>query len=157
MEWLTSEYKALPGLPGLTAILSGGHFPGSLCLHWAQESALFVADTIFTSYSATNPTPGKEGVISFTWWYSVPNRIPLSPFQIWAVWKSVASFQFQTTFGAFQGMDVRENEEEIARGTGGVKGRMRESMRIFIKAMGWTGTEGGRNGHAAHMILASDV
>lgn len=33
-------------LPGVTAIKTGGHFPGSLVLHW--EKKLFLADTIVT-------------------------------------------------------------------------------------------------------------
>lgn len=33
-------------LSGVTAIKTGGHFPGSLVLHW--EKKLFIADTIVT-------------------------------------------------------------------------------------------------------------
>lgn len=33
-------------VPGLTAIKAGGHFPGSLLLHW--EKQLWIADTIVT-------------------------------------------------------------------------------------------------------------
>lgn len=33
-------------LPGVTAIKTGGHFPGNLVLHW--EKKLFIADTIVT-------------------------------------------------------------------------------------------------------------
>lgn len=33
-------------LPGVTAIKAGGHFPGSLVLHWDDQ--LFIADTIVT-------------------------------------------------------------------------------------------------------------
>ncbi|KAL8676355.1 MAG: hypothetical protein Q9186_007114 [Xanthomendoza sp. 1 TL-2023] len=33
-------------LPAVTAIKTGGHFPGSLVLHW--ENSLFIADTIMT-------------------------------------------------------------------------------------------------------------
>jgi glyoxylase-like metal-dependent hydrolase (beta-lactamase superfamily II) len=33
-------------LPGITAIKTGGHFDGSLVLHW--EKKLFIADTIVT-------------------------------------------------------------------------------------------------------------
>lgn len=33
-------------LPGVTAIKTGGHFPGSLVLNW--ERKLFIADTIVT-------------------------------------------------------------------------------------------------------------
>ena len=33
-------------LPGITAVKTGGHFPGSLVLHW--ERKLFIADTVVT-------------------------------------------------------------------------------------------------------------
>ena len=33
-------------VPGITAIKTGGHFPGSLVLHW--ENKLFIADSIVT-------------------------------------------------------------------------------------------------------------
>lgn len=36
-------------LPGITAIKCGGHFPGSLVLHWTEnQGILFIADTIVT-------------------------------------------------------------------------------------------------------------
>lgn len=36
-------------LPGITAIKCGGHFPGSLVLHWTENHGiLFIADTIVT-------------------------------------------------------------------------------------------------------------
>lgn len=33
-------------VPGVTAIRCGGHFEGSLCLHW--DGRLFIADTLVT-------------------------------------------------------------------------------------------------------------
>lgn len=33
-------------VPGVTAIKCGGHFEGSLCLHW--DGKLFIADTLVT-------------------------------------------------------------------------------------------------------------
>lgn len=120
---------------GLTAILAGGHFPGSLLFHWDQK--LFLADTIVTVPSATNPEPGKPGVISFTFFWSIPYMIPLVPRDILAIWKAVKPFQFHTAFGAFRGMDVRTVEGEAMRGTGGVKGRLLESCKIFVMGEGW--------------------
>ena len=36
-------------IPGITAIKCGGHFPGSLVLHWTEDHGiLFIADTIVT-------------------------------------------------------------------------------------------------------------
>ena len=117
------------------AILAGGHFPGSLLLHW--EKSLFIADTIFTSPSATNPVPGQPGVISFTFFWSIPNRIPLHPNDILKIWKDVKDLEFDTCFGAFEGMDIYTMENEEERGTGGVKGRLLESCKIYVGAMGW--------------------
>ena len=39
--------------------------------------------------------------------------------------------------GAFKGQDVRTQRNERERGTGGVKGRLLESCKIYIGAMGW--------------------
>ncbi|KAF7189987.1 hypothetical protein HII31_08809 [Pseudocercospora fuligena] len=135
-RFLTETYTdILPG-SGATAILAGGHFPGSLLLHW--EKTLFIADTIFTSPSATNPVPGKEGVISFTFFWSIPNRIPLHPDDIVKIWRMVKKLDFDTCMGAFKGQDVYTQPNEASRGTGGVKGRLLESCKIYIRAMGWT-------------------
>ena len=117
-------------------ILAGGHFPGSLLLHWNDN--LFIADTIFTSPSATNPVPGKAGVISFTFFWSIPNRIPLHPDDILMIWRKVKDLNFSNAFGAFKGQDVRIMDNESTRNTGGVKGRLLESCKIYVGAMGWT-------------------
>ncbi|KAK4569496.1 hypothetical protein LTR86_003259 [Recurvomyces mirabilis] len=122
---------------GVTAILAGGHFPGSLLLHWKQAKSLFIADTIFTSPSATNPVPGKEGVISFTFFWSIPNRIPLHPDDILMIWNKVKHLEFDSAYGAFKGMDVYTMSNEAGRGTGGVKGRLLQSCKIYVGAMGW--------------------
>lgn len=37
---------AVKVLPGVSAIKTGGHFPGSLVLHWKNK--LFIADSIVT-------------------------------------------------------------------------------------------------------------
>ena len=42
-------------LPGVTAIKTGGHFPGSLVLHWQRK--LFIADTIVTVPVGPCPVP----------------------------------------------------------------------------------------------------
>lgn len=142
-------------LPDVIAILSGGHFPGSLCLHWDEQ--LFIADTIFTVPSARNPRPGEEGQISYTFWYSVPNRIPLSPSQIWGIWESVEGLEWHSTFGAFRGMDVRTSEEEVRRGTGGVKGRLLESVRIFVRKSGWARKEEEQNWKAVEEMMKEET
>lgn len=138
LRFLEETYTSVPlrGKPsGLNAILAGGHFPGSLLLHW--EKYLFIADTIFAVPSAGNPVPGKSGVISFTFFWSIPNRIPLHPDDIHQIWLKVKELNFDTALGAFEGMDIYTMPNESKRGTGGVKGRLLESCKIYVKAMGW--------------------
>jgi hypothetical protein len=50
----------------------------------------------------------------------------------------IKGLDFHTAMGAFNGMDVRTVEGEQERGTGGVKGRLLQSCKIQIQAMGWT-------------------
>lgn len=121
---------------GAMAVIAGGHFPGSLLMLW--EKSLFIADTIFTVPSATNPVPGKPGVISFSFFWSIPNRIPLHPDDILMIWNKVKDLDFDKCYGAFKGMDVYTMENEKERATGGVKGRLLESCKIFTRASGWT-------------------
>ena len=47
-------------LPGLTAIKTGGHFPGSLVLHW--EKKLFIADTIVTVPVSNTPFSASASI-----------------------------------------------------------------------------------------------
>lgn len=105
---------------------------------YATDTTLKVnADTIFTSPSGTNPVPGKPGVISFSFFWSIPNRIPLHPDDILSIWQKVKPFDFHTCMGAFKGQDVRTMPNEAERGTGGAKGRLLESCKIYVGAMGW--------------------
>lgn len=139
VRFLTDTYTPIEvdgQASGAVVILAGGHFPGSLLLHW--EKCLFIADTIVTVPSATNPTPGKEGVISFSFFYSIPNRIPLHPDDILVIWETVKDLDFDAVYGAFRGMDVYTMANERERNTGGVKGRLLESCKIFVRASGWT-------------------
>jgi glyoxylase-like metal-dependent hydrolase (beta-lactamase superfamily II) len=138
LQLLTEPYTPiLPNeIEGITAILTGGHFPGSLLLH-SDKGILFNADTFFTSPSGTNPVPGKPGVISFSFFWSIPNRIPLHPDDILKIWNLVKGLDFHTCIGAFKGQDVRTQPNEKERGTGGVKGRLLESAKIYVGAMGY--------------------
>ena len=142
-------------VPGVTAIKTGGHFPGSLVLHW--ENKLFIADTIVTvpvscldylnnpyrfsvfltkrvlltepmTQSAYTPHPRPPGQTSYVFEWSIPNMIPLPPDEIFKIWEAIKPFDFDTTHGAFNGMDVRDPE---------LKGRMLESMKIQVRGGGW--------------------
>lgn len=91
-------------LPGLTAVICGGHFPGSMVLHSAPPNTtiptLFVADTIFAVASGHNPDPGKrKDTISYQFLWSIPNFIPLPPDTVMQIWKALKPFEFQATYG----------------------------------------------------------
>jgi len=137
-------------VPGVTAIKTGGHFPGSLVLHW--EKKLFIADTIVTVpvcgiylfimprefvmsrpadrdlQSAYTPHRRPPGLTSYVFEWSIPNMIPLPPDEINNIWQAIKPFNFDTTHGAFVGMDVRDEK---------LKRRMLDSMKIQVKAEGW--------------------
>ena len=54
--------------------------------------------------------------------------IPLPPDEILKIWKAIEHLEFDTTHGAFVGMDVRDE---------GLKRRMLESMQIQTRGEGW--------------------
>ena len=58
--------------------------------------------------------------------------IPLPPDDIMRIWRAIRPFRFDTTHGAFVGMDVRDKE---------LKGRMLESMKIQVRGEGWESHE----------------
>jgi hypothetical protein len=119
---------------GLTAITCGGHFPGSLCLHWSGPNLLFCADTLLAVKSAWNPDPGKPGVVSYSFLWSIPNNIPLPPDAIWGIWKALKPFEFRATFGVFaKSSNVVEREGQRLS----LKARVLESMKIQVRAMGY--------------------
>lgn len=130
---------------GITAIKTGGHFPGSLVLHWKRK--LFIADSIVTVpvsllspmhlvcvlaslilQSAYTPYPRPPGQTSYTFQWSIPNMIPLPPSEILKMWQAIKPWSFNTTHGAFVGMDVRD---------AALKSRVLESMKIQVKGEGW--------------------
>ncbi|KAI4166516.1 MAG: hypothetical protein LQ343_007981, partial [Gyalolechia ehrenbergii] len=115
-----------PILPGVTAIVAGGHFPGSLVLHWDDQ--LFIADTIMTVPAAYTPHPRPAGQTSFTFQWSIPNMIPLDPDSIFGIWEKIRSYNFHTSYGAFNGMTIRDKA---------LKARILESMKTQIRHMGW--------------------
>lgn len=113
-------------LPGVTAITAGGHFPGSLVLHW--EDHLFIADTIMTVPAAHTPHPRPSDQTYFSFQWSIPNMIPLDPDAILGIWKAIKPYNFHTTYGAFNGMTVRDKA---------LKSKVLESMKTQIRCMGW--------------------
>jgi len=102
LKLLTEQTTEL--LPGLTAVICGGHFPGSMVLHSAPPNTvlptLFVADTIFVVASGQNPDPGKRpDTISYQFLWSIPNFIPLSPNTVLQIWRALKPYDFKATYG----------------------------------------------------------
>lgn len=60
--------------------------------------------------------------------WSIPNMIPLPPDEIHKIWRALKPFDFDTTHGAFNALDVRGRD---------VKQRVLESMKIQVKYEGY--------------------
>lgn len=54
--------------------------------------------------------------------------IPLPPSELLKMWHAMRPFEFESTHGAFVGLDVRDKQ---------VKARVLESMKIQAKHEGW--------------------
>lgn len=137
-------------VPGVTAITTGGHFPGSLVLHTdidrdreggraKEKPHLFIADTLVTVPSALYAKDRPKGTTSYAFMWSIPNMIPLPPGEMRKMWKALEGWEFGSTHGAFVGLDVWEGDG----GGMSVKERVRESMRIQARGEGWEGMLGG--------------
>ena len=72
------------------------------------------------------------GTTSFAFMWSIPNMIPLPPNKIMNIWKALEPFDFNSTHGAFLGLDVRDVN---------VKNRVLESAKIQIRAEGYRNHE----------------
>lgn len=130
-------------IPGITAITTGGHFPGSLVLHVqsqieGQKPHLLIADTLVTVPSALYAKNRPAGTTSYAFMWSIPNMIPLPPVEMQKMWKQLEGFEFGSTHGAFVGLDVRDGDGGEKR----VKERVKESMRIQAWGEGWEGMLG---------------
>ncbi|CZR65999.1 related to metallo-beta-lactamase family protein [Phialocephala subalpina] len=120
------EGATLTIVPGVTAVKTGGHFDGSMVLHW--EKHLFISDTLHTVPSAYYNKGRQPGTISYVAMWSYPNMIPLPPAAIQKIWEALKPYEFTATFGAFMGMDLYGAN---------LKGRLLESMKIQIRGEGW--------------------
>ncbi|TKX23442.1 hypothetical protein C1H76_4510 [Elsinoe australis] len=117
-------------LPGVTAIQTGGHFPGSMVLHYDRH--LFVADSIMTQPAAYTPEPRPEGMGAYSFMWSIPNMIPLGPEGVKAIWDAVKGVEFSETHGLMMGMDVRHRD---------CKRWVLEGAKRQVRMMGWEGHE----------------
>ncbi|KAH8732941.1 beta-lactamase-like protein [Phaeosphaeriaceae sp. PMI808] len=113
------------------AIQCGGHFDGSLVLLW--EKKLFIADTMMSAPSGFYHKDRLPGTVSYSFQWSYPNLclksevIPLPPSKIHGIWKAIKPFDFDSTYGAFQGQNVTRPD---------LKEQVLESMKIFCKVGG---------------------
>ncbi|CEJ92518.1 hypothetical protein VHEMI08167 [[Torrubiella] hemipterigena] len=121
---------------GVKLIKLGGHFDGSMVALF--EGRLLIADTLMTSPSGigkwdVNALGEKRekppGLNSFSFLWSIPNRIPLSADEMMRMWRILSKYEFTSTHGAFPGMDITAAD---------LKRRVLDSMQIQTKFMGWT-------------------
>ncbi|TDZ39909.1 Uncharacterized protein CTRI78_v010439 [Colletotrichum trifolii] len=109
------------------AVKVAGHFPGSSVLLWRSEKKLFVADSVMVVPSGVYHVDRPPGTASFSFMWSYPNLIPLSPHHVHGIWKAVAGLDFEDAYSAFPGRDAR----------GDAKRRFLESAQLFVRSMGY--------------------
>ncbi|WYZ42307.1 hypothetical protein EsH8_VI_000006 [Colletotrichum jinshuiense] len=109
------------------AVKVRGHFPGSSVLLWKSEKKLFVADSVLVVPSGVYHVDRPQGTASFAFMWSYPNMIPLSPEDVYSIWKAVAGLEFDDAHSAFAGRDARGN----------AKRRLLESAQLFLKSIGY--------------------
>ncbi|KAI5247243.1 metallo-beta-lactamase family protein [Aureobasidium subglaciale] len=121
------EDKYTEVVKGVTAIQVGGHFEGSMVLHW--DGHLFIADTFVNVPSGFYRKDRPKGTTSFSFMWSIPNMIPLPPDIIHEMWKAVKPYDFTATHGLFPGWDIRDEN---------VKQSVLESMKIQVRNQGFS-------------------
>ncbi|MEO6396393.1 MAG: MBL fold metallo-hydrolase [Devosia sp.] len=93
ISFWSGETKALDD--GLTLIRTGGHFPGSTVLHWAEgaggKGALLTGDTIMV-------VPDTRWV---SFMYSYPNLVPLNGKAVERIVKSVRAYAFDRIYAGW--------------------------------------------------------
>ncbi|KAK0261560.1 hypothetical protein LTR35_017869 [Friedmanniomyces endolithicus] len=121
-------------VPGVSAIKTGGHFDGSLLLHWQDH--LFHADTFLVTLSGLSSSMEhvKGRTVTYSFMYSPPNMLPLAPAAIQKIWTGIKPFGFKHTHGAFSGQSISGTD---------LKERLLDSMRVFIQ----------HEGHSDHEFL----
>ena len=72
--------------------------------------------------------------------WSIPNMIPLSPLEIERIWQRVEPFEWEETYGAFNGLDIMGKGKDV-------KARMLESMKIQVR----------NEGHDKHPLLEIEL
>ena len=108
---------------GAKAVKVGGHFPGSMVL--LHNDRIYVGDTIMPTPSGTGVH--KKGMNSFSFMWSYPNMIPLSPTELASMWKALSTIEFTAVHGGFAGLDVEGPD---------TKERVLESMAMQVSHCG---------------------
>ena len=104
------EGTTLEILPGITLVNTGGHFEGSVALHWAAgcdgRGALLSGDTVTVVMD--------RRYVSFM--YSYPNLIPLGERAIARIVESLRPFQYERVYGGWNGRIVTvEGQDAVER------------------------------------------
>jgi len=93
IQFWTGESQVIAD--GISLIRTGGHFPGSTVLHWAQgaggKGVLMTGDSIMV-------VPDTRWV---SFMYSFPNLIPLNARSVEAIVKSVRAYQFDRIYAGW--------------------------------------------------------
>ncbi|KAF2001180.1 hypothetical protein P154DRAFT_173095 [Amniculicola lignicola CBS 123094] len=143
-EWLNREDKhgvrklvegkgmQIPEVEGskVTAIVAGGHFDGSMILHW--EGRIFIADTMMSVPSGLYHQDRLPGTTTYAFMWSYPNMIPLPPSKIHGIWLALKPFAFEASYGGFMGQNVVRAD---------LKEQVLESMKICVRTAGHESAE----------------
>ena len=123
-------------LPGMTAAICGGHFPGSMVLLDTHHQSLFAADTIFSVASAWNPDPSKPGVVTYSFLWSIPNMISLSPNAIHRIWRVIKGLDRFGKWSKTYGVKAKSTNVEEKPGLRlSLKGRLLQSAKVAVRHM----------------------
>ncbi|KIJ49271.1 hypothetical protein M422DRAFT_247078 [Sphaerobolus stellatus SS14] len=109
LRLITSPTQEILSESGVTAIKAGGHFPGSIVLHW--KNRLFAPDTLYVTPSGLYDIDRQPGTTSFAFMWSYPNQIPLPPEAITSVIKAILPFDFDIAHAVFN-EDVNRNAKK---------------------------------------------
>lgn len=74
------------------------------------------------------PRERPKGVNTFSFLWSIPNMIPLSPDEIVRMWSILRHYDFRSAHGLRPGWEIEDEK---------IKARVLESMQIQIRAMGY--------------------
>ncbi|KAF8590310.1 hypothetical protein K439DRAFT_1382329 [Ramaria rubella] len=101
---ITSPAQGILPQSGITAIKAGGHFPGSLVLHW--KTRLFTADTVMVVRSGLYDIKRSAGTVTFAFMWAYPNMIPLPPEAISHIMRAIEPYDFDSAHAGWVGLDV---------------------------------------------------